>query len=142
MWLFNDLLLNSSSFPLISLNHRFFCAGTIVLPAWKPLSWPSPSYLSRTNFHALSASLVFFLTFFISTAGTVRFSRRFHPESTTNNSNLQGNREKLINFKSEWNYVRISKTKAPPPPHSNSRTYPPTLCKSSNQISQWKVDTN
>ena len=40
MWLFNDLLLNS--FPLISLTNRFFCAGTIVLLAWKPLSYPPP----------------------------------------------------------------------------------------------------
>ena len=32
----NDLFV----FPLISLTNRFFCAGTIVLLAWKPLSYP------------------------------------------------------------------------------------------------------
>ena len=71
MWLFKDLLLKS--FPLISLTNSFFCAGTMVLLAWKPLGQP----LFRTNFHAFSAYLVPFLTFLISTAGTVRFPAAF-----------------------------------------------------------------
>ena len=74
-------------------------------------------------------------------AGAVRFSRAaFIHSRLTKTLNRQGKREKLINFKSEWNYVRISKTKAPPP--LNPPSSPPTLCKSSNQIGQWKVDTN
>ena len=110
-----------TSFPLISLTNRFFLCWEHSVPGMKTVELPPPP----------PPPSHFLLPIFTP-------SRRFHPQLTTNNSNLQGNREKLINFKSKWNYVRISKTKAPPP------TSPPTLCKSSNpaKISQSKVDTN
>ena len=58
-------------------------------------------------------------------AGAVRFSRAaFIHSRLTKTLNRQGKREKLINFKSEWNYVRISKTKAPPP---KKKKIPPHL---------------
>ena len=110
-----------TSFPLISLTNRFFLCWEHSVPGMKTVELtPHPHPPSHFPLPIFTPS------------------RRFHPQSTTNNSNLQGNREKLINFKSKWNYVRISKTKAPPP------TSPPTLCKSSNpaKISQSKVDTN
>ena len=93
----------------------------------KPPSPPAPPPpLSRTNFHAFSASLVPFLIFLISMAGTVRFSHCSQPQSTPDNSNFQGNREKLINFNSEWNYATSRKLK---PLLPNSPTSPSTLCK-------------
>ena len=116
MWLLKELLLESCG-PDISDERTVFYAETLVLLAWKPSGQNS---LFRTSFHT-STSLLPFLTFFISSAGTahLRFSRHFHPQSTPDNSDLQGKSKKsetLINFKSEWNYFRIPKTK--PPSHS------------------------
>ena len=91
---------------------RFFCAGTIVLVAWKPLSYPPPPPFSLTNYHTFSSSLVPFLIFFISTAGTVRFSRRFHPQSTPDNSNLQGKSRSKENGTTSAS----RKLSRPPPP--------------------------
>ena len=107
-WLFNDLLV----FPLISLTNRFFCDGTIVLPAWKPLSY-RPRFPVPIFTPSPPSSYPFSYSSSPRRYGTVRFSRRFHPQSTPDNSNLQTFRE--IEIKSEWNYVRISKTKPPPP---------------------------
>ena len=72
-----------------NLSHepRFLCWDHSVA-GMKTVDLP-PSF-SRTNYHTFSSSLVPFLIFFISTTGTVRFSRRFHPQSTPDNSNLQG----------------------------------------------------
>ena len=66
-----------------------------------------------------------------------RYGTVFSPLSSTVDSR-QLKPSVAIEIKSEWNYVRISKTKPPPPP--NSPTSPPTLCKSSNQISESTVD--
>ena len=115
-----DLLLKSCP----SLLRTVFCAVTMALLVRRLLGYTP---LSRTSFHPFSVSLVPFLISFISTAGTVQFSGCFHPQSTPHISNLQGSREKLINFKSEWNYVRIPKTKALSPPPIPQRLLRPCV---------------
>ena len=81
-----------SCFPL-NLSHEplFLCWDHSVAGMKTFELLPSP--FSCTNFHNFSSSLVPFLIFFTSTAGTVRLFRRFHPQSTPDNSNLQGNRD-------------------------------------------------
>ena len=80
-----------SCFPLNLSHEPLFLCWDHSVASMKTVELSPPP--SRTNFHAFSSSLVPFLIFLISTAGTVRFSRRFHPQSTPENSNLQGNRD-------------------------------------------------
>ena len=110
-----------SCFPLNLSHEPLFLCWDHSVAGMKTVELTPPPPFSRTNFHAFSSSLVPFLIFFIS--ATTVDSRQLKPSGE-------------IEIKREWNYVRISKTKAPPP------TSPPTLCKSSNQISESIVDTN
>ena len=107
MWLSNDLLV----FPLISLTNRFFCAGTIVLLAWKPLSYPPPLFPYQFSRLLLLPRTRSNILHFHDRYGTV-----FPPlSSTVDSRQLKPSGKSRSKVKSEWNYVRISKTKPPRP---------------------------
>ena len=101
---------------------RFFCAGTIVLLAWKPLSYPPPPLFSYQLSHLLLLPRTLSnILHFHGRYGTV-----FTPLlSIVDSRQLKPSGE--IEIKREWNYVRISKAKPPPLPPSPQ--IPPDLCR-------------